>query len=131
MPVEVLHVEDNPGDVRLTQEALRETNGSINLSVVEDGAKAVDYLFARDEYADRIKPDLVLLDINLPKRSGFEVLEAIKKDKSLKSIPVAIFTSSKSDIDKVKSYGLHANYFIPKPTNIDGFVKVVNWIENL
>lgn len=129
--VEVLYIEDDPDDVLLTRKAISECNAPINLTVIEDGDDAVDYLLAGAPHADRTTPDVILLDINLPKSSGFDILRSIKKDASLSAIPVLMFTSSLSDVDKVKSYGLRADYHIPKPASLAGFIDIVNWIKDL
>jgi len=129
-PIELLFVEDNPGDVRLTQEALEEKKVRINVHVVWDGVEALDYLRREGEYADAVRPDVILLDLNLPKKDGREVLAEIKADTKLKSIPVVILTTSKAEEDIIKTYNLHANCFVTKPTDLDQFVKVVQSIED-
>jgi CheY-like chemotaxis protein len=123
--VEILLIEDNPGDVRLTIEALKDCKIVNNLNVVENGLIALEYLRHEGEYKDKQLPDLILLDLNIPKINGHEVLTEIKTDKKLKVIPVVILTSSSSDEDILKTYELHANCFITKPVNIEQFVKVV------
>ena len=128
--VEILLVEDNPGDVRLTKEALLESKIYNNLSVVKDGAGAMAYLHAEDYYVDRMLPDLILLDLNLPKKDGREVLAEIKQDDDLKRIPVVILTTSKAEADILKTYDLHANCYITKPVDLDQFITVVRAIEN-
>lgn len=130
LPIEILLVEDNPGDVRLTRETLKETRIINNLSVAEDGEKALAFLRRQGAHAGAPRPDLILLDLNLPKIGGREVLAAIKGDPKLCSIPVVILTTSKAEEDIVKSYELHANCFISKPVEFDGFVKVVKSIED-
>lgn len=127
--IEILLVEDNPGDVRLTIEALKETKVMNNLSVVVDGEEAMDYLKQRGQHADATKPDLILLDLNLPKKSGREVLEEIKQDEELQTIPVVVLTVSQAERDIVKSYQLHANCYINKPIDLDQFVEVIKAIE--
>lgn len=128
--IEILLVEDNPGDVRLTKEALLESKIYNNLSVVMDGAEAMDYLHAEGDHASRILPDLILLDLNLPKKDGREVLAEIKQDDDLKRIPVVILTTSKAEADILKTYDLHANCYITKPVDLDQFITVVRAIEN-
>lgn len=129
-PIEILLVEDNPGDVRLTQEALKEGKVRNHLSVVDDGAKAIDYLFRRDAYAQAPRPDLILLDLNLPKKDGREVLAEIKGDASLRSIPVVVLTTSQADEDVVRAYDLHVNCYITKPIDLYQFLNVVKAIED-
>jgi CheY-like chemotaxis protein len=129
-PVEILLVEDNPGDVRLTQEALREGKARNNLSVAADGVEALAFLRREGPYADAPRPDLVLLDLNLPKKDGREVLAEIKADDDLRTIPVVILTTSKADEDIVRSYNLHANCYVTKPVDLDQFITVVKSIED-
>ncbi len=129
-PVEILLVEDNPGDIRLTKEAMKEANINNNLNVVEDGVEALAYLRKKGEFKNAIRPDLILLDLNLPKKNGREVLAEIKQDKNLKQIPVVILTVSKAEEDIIKTYELHANCFITKPVDMDQFIKVVKSIED-
>lgn len=128
--VEVLMVEDNPGDVLLTQEAMKNSKVLINLNVVEDGVAALDYLHCRGKYEEARRPDLILLDLNLPKKDGREVLAEIKADSDLGLIPVVVLTTSLSDEDVLKTYGLHANCYMPKPVDFDLFRKVVRGIED-
>ncbi len=127
---EVLLVEDSPGDVRLTREAFKDAKVHINLQVASDGAEAMAILHREGKHADIPRPDLILLDLNLPKKSGREVLEEIKEDPVLMSIPVVILTTSASEQDILRSYLLHANCFITKPVDLDGFLKVVKSIDN-
>lgn len=129
-PVEVLLVEDNPGDVRLTQEALKEAKVHNNLSVVGDGAEAIEFLKRRNGDIGAPRPDIILLDLNLPKKDGRQVLAEIKADDDLKRIPVVILTTSKAEEDIVRTYDLHANCFITKPVDFDQFVRVVQSIEH-
>ena len=129
-PVEILLVDDNPGDIRLTQEALKESKILNNLSVVEDGAEAIDFLKKIGKYENVSTPDLILLDLNLPKKNGREVLAEIKEDKILKQIPVVILTISTAEEDILKSYKLHANCYITKPVDMNQFIKIVRSIEN-
>jgi two-component system response regulator len=128
-PIEVLLVEDSPGDVRLTREAFKDAKVHINLHVVTDGAKAMAFLKCEGEYANVPRPDLILLDLNLPKKDGREVLEEIKESPTLKSIPVVILTTSSSEADILGSYRLHANCYITKPVGLEGFLKVVKSID--
>ncbi len=128
-PIQILLVEDNPGDVFLAKEALKESKMYSNLTVVRDGQEAMDYLTKTKAYTDVTRPDLILLDLNLPRKTGFEVLKEIKNDKKLSLIPVVILTSSDEESDIVKTYSLHANSYITKPVNLDQFVKIVNSIE--
>jgi chemotaxis family two-component system response regulator Rcp1 len=128
--VEILLVEDNPADVRLTIEALKDSKMKNNLSVVNDGVEAVEFLKKRGKYANAPKPDLILLDLNLPKKDGREVLKEIKEDDNIKRIPVVILTISKADEDIIKTYNLHANCYITKPVDLQQFVKVVKSIED-
>lgn len=127
--IDVLLIEDNIADVRLTEEAFKEEKLSVNLHAVLDGEAALDFLFKRNKHVSAPKPDLIILDLNLPKVSGHELLKKIKSDDALKMIPVIIFTSSKSEEDIVKSYELQANCYIKKPLDLDGFVQVVKSIE--
>lgn len=129
-PVEILLVEDNPADVRLMKEGLRDAKMRNNLHVVEDGVDAMAYLRREGNYSDAVSPDIILLDLNLPKKSGIEVLQEVKGDEKLKKIPVVILTTSKSEEDIVKSYNLHANCYITKPVDLDQFMKVVKTTED-
>jgi chemotaxis family two-component system response regulator Rcp1 len=129
-PIEILMVEDNPGDVRLTIEALKEAKVRNNLHTVEDGVEAMAFLRREGRYAEAPRPDLVLLDLNLPKKTGREVLAEIKDDPDLRRIPVVILTVSQAEQDIVKSYNLHANCYITKPVDLDRFLEVVQSIEN-
>ena len=125
----ILLVEDNPGDIRLTQEALKESNIEILLDVVSDGEQAIDFLFKKNKFADAIRPHIILLDLNLPKKNGIEVLKEIKANDSLKKIPVIVLTTSDADHDITKAYSLHANCYILKPVDFDDFAKVIKLIE--
>ena len=127
--VEILLIEDNPGDARLTREALKDGKMKINLTIMTDGEEGTDYLFKRKKYINALRPDLILLDLNLPKKNGREVLAEIKNDEILKSIPVIILTMSKAEEDIIKSYNLHANCFITKPIDLMKFFEVVKLIE--
>jgi two-component system, chemotaxis family, response regulator Rcp1 len=128
-PITILLVEDNPGDVDLTKEALQEAKVRNRLNVVDDGAKAVDFLFKRGEYADAPRPDIILLDLNLPKKDGRQVLKEIKADPQLAEIPVVILTTSQAEEDIIRSYQLHANCYITKPVDFKQFMHVVKSIE--
>lgn len=128
--VDILLVEDNRGDARLAQEALKESKVKNNLHIVYDGVEATDFLFKRKGYADAVRPDLIILDLNLPKKDGREVLAEIKADENLKRIPVVILTISKAEEDILKTYNLHANCFITKPLDLDKFMEVVKSIED-
>jgi CheY-like chemotaxis protein len=128
-PIEILLVEDNPGDARLAIEALREAKVGNRLNVVQDGVEAVAFLRREGRHADAPRPDLVLLDLNLPKKDGREVLAEIKADADLKRIPVVVLTTSKAEQDILKMYELHANCYITKPVDLDQFMNVVRSIE--
>jgi chemotaxis family two-component system response regulator Rcp1 len=128
--IEVLLVEDNPGDVRLTREALKEGKVFNNLSVAKDGEEALAFLRREGDFADAPRPDVILLDLNLPRLDGREVLEAIKADPSLRTIPVVILTSSEAERDIARAYELNANCYITKPVDLDQFITVVKSIED-
>lgn len=128
--MEVLLVEDSPGDVRLTREALADAKVHINLHVASNGAEAMAFLTREGKYANVPRPDLILLDLNLPKKNGREVLAEIKDNPGLKSIPVVILTTSASEADILRSYRLHANCYITKPVDLEGFLNVVKSIDN-
>jgi CheY-like chemotaxis protein len=125
--INLLLIEDNPGDVRLIQEAMRAN--SFKLHVVRDGVEALDFLFRRGKFEAAEKPDLIILDLNLPKKGGHEVLSTIKNDRELKSIPVIVLTTSYARSDITKTYAAHANCFITKPTGLEQFMKVMRAIE--
>ncbi len=129
-PVEILLVEDNPADVRLTIEGLKEGKVKNNLSVVENGVEALAFLRKQGKYADAMRPDLVLLDLNMPKKDGREVLAEIKADEELRHIPVVVLTTSKAEQDILKAYSLHANCYITKPVDLDQFISIVESIED-
>jgi two-component system, chemotaxis family, response regulator Rcp1 len=129
-PIEVLLVEDSPGDVRLTREALKDAKVQINLHIAHDGTEAMAFLRNEGAYTDVPRPDLILLDLNLPKKDGREVLKEIKESPTLKSIPVVILTTSASDADILRSYLLHANCYITKPVDLKGFLTVVKSIDS-
>jgi chemotaxis family two-component system response regulator Rcp1 len=128
-PVEFLLAEDNPGDVRLTKEALRESKISNNLNVVPDGVEAMAFLRRTGNYANAPRPDVILLDLNLPKKDGREVLAEVKADPNLRLIPVVIITSSEAEQDVLKTYELHANCYVTKPVDLEQFIKVIQSIE--
>jgi CheY-like chemotaxis protein len=129
-PAEVLLVEDSPSDVRLTREALKAGNVTVNLNVVRDGIEAMDYLRRRNSYKNSPTPDLILLDLNLPRKNGREVLEEIKADPELRRIPVLIMTTSHADQDINRAYSLNANCYITKPMELDEFLRIVKSIED-
>jgi chemotaxis family two-component system response regulator Rcp1 len=128
-PVDILLVEDNPGDVRLTREALKESSMLNTLHVVPDGVEALAFLHREGEYADAPRPDLIFLDLNMPRKDGREVLAEIKADQDLARIPVVILTTSQAEEDVIRSYDLHANCYITKPVDLEQFIKVVTMIE--
>lgn len=129
-PIDILLVEDNPGDVRLAQEAFKESKVRNTFHVVEDGVEAMAFLRNEGKYADKPRPDIILLDLNLPRMDGREVLEEIKKDQDLRRIPVVILTVSSAEEDILKTYDLHANCYITKPIDLNQFLKVVKSIED-
>jgi chemotaxis family two-component system response regulator Rcp1 len=128
-PVEILLVEDNPGDVRLTREALREGKVYNNLHWAKDGVEALEFLRQEGKHSAAPRPDIILLDLNLPKKDGREVLESIKNDDRFKQIPVVILTTSEAEEDVLRSYALHANCYITKPVDLDKFIVVVQSID--
>ena len=128
-PVEILLVEDNPGDYRLTQEALREGKVYNNLYWAQDGVEALEFLRKQGKYAGKPRPDIILLDLNLPKKDGREVLQEIKNDEALKRIPVVILTTSKAEEDVLRTYNLHANCYVTKPVDLEKFIVVVKSID--
>jgi CheY-like chemotaxis protein len=130
IPIQVLLVEDSPGDVRLTQEAFRNAKSYIRLHVVSDGAEAMDFLKREGAHVNAPRPDIILLDLNLPKMDGREVLAAIKKDDDLKMIPTVILTTSDAEADVVKSYQLQANCYLCKPVELDAFESLVKSIND-
>jgi CheY-like chemotaxis protein len=130
MPIEVLLVEDDPGDVLMTQEAFEEHKVRNRLTVVSDGVDALAYLRRQEPFADAVRPDLVLLDLNLPKRDGREVLAEIKNDESLRQIPVVVLTTSQAEEDVLRSYQLHANAYVTKPVDFEQFINVVRRIDD-
>jgi two-component system, chemotaxis family, response regulator Rcp1 len=130
MPIEILLVEDNPGDARLTREALRDAKVRNNLHVVPDGVEALAFLRRQGKYATAPSSDLILLDLNLPKKDGREVLQEIKKDDALRHIPIVILTTSQAEKDILESYRLWANAYVTKPVELEQFLKVVRSIEH-
>ena len=128
-PVEILLVEDNPADVRLTREALKEGKVYNNLHWAKDGVEALEFLRGHGKFKDAPRPDIILLDLNLPKKDGREVLQEIKGDATLKRIPVVILTTSKAEEDVLKSYNLHANCYVTKPVDLEQFIRVVRSID--
>jgi two-component system response regulator len=129
-PIEILLIEDNPADVRLTQENFKDSKILNHIHVVNDGAEAMAFLHREGKYFDAVRPELIFLDLNLPKKDGREVLKEIKTDDELKNIPVVILTISDDEEDILKSYNLHANCYITKPIGLEQFSKVVKSIEN-
>lgn len=129
-PIDILLVEDNPGDVRLTQEVLKEAKVKNEIHVVYDGVEALEFLRREGRYKNASKPDLILLDLNLPRKTGHEVLAEIKTDDDLRRIPVVMLTVSKDEEDIIKSYNLYANCFITKPVDLNQFLNVVKAIED-
>jgi len=128
-PIEILLVEDNPGDVRLTKEALKEGKVYSNLHTVKDGVEAMEFLRKKGKYKDVPRPDIILLDLNLPRKDGREVLEEIKSDDNLKRIPVVVLTTSKAEEDVLRTYNLHANCYVTKPVDLEKFMVVVKSID--
>lgn len=128
-PVDILLVEDNPGDVRLTKEALRDAKVLNEIYVARDGVEAMEFVHREGSFSDVPVPDLILLDLNLPRKDGREVLAEIKKDPRLKRIPVVVLTTSKADEDIVKTYNLHANAYITKPVDLNRFVDIIHALE--
>jgi len=129
-PIEILLVEDNPGDVRLTVEGLNEGKVRNNLHVAKDGVEALAFLRREGNYADAVRPDLILLDLNLPRKDGRQVLSEIKADVALKTIPVVVLTTSRAEQDVLHSYQLQANCYITKPVDLEQFITVVKSIED-
>ncbi len=128
-PVEILLVEDNPGDFRLTQEALKEGKVYSNLHWAKDGVEALDYLRRKDKHENAVRPDIILLDLNLPKVDGRQVLAEIKNQEDLMRIPVVVLTTSKAEEDVLRSYELHANCYVTKPVDLEKFIAVVRSID--
>ena len=128
-PIEVLLVEDDPGDVLMTKEAFEEHRVNNTLRVVNDGDEALAYLRQQEPYPDAVRPDLILLDLNLPRKDGRQVLQEIKNDEHLRHIPVVVLTTSQADEDVLRSYQLHANAYVTKPVDFDQFIKAVQQID--
>ena len=129
-PAEVLLVEDSPGDVRLTREALKEGKVRNNLSVVSDGVEAMEFLRREGKYKDAPRPDIVLLDLNMPRKDGREVLAEMKGDEALKRIPVVVLTTSEAEQDILRTYDLHANCYLTKPVDLEQFISIVKSVED-
>jgi CheY-like chemotaxis protein len=129
-PIEVLLVEDDPGDVLLTREAFADNKVKNNFNVVSDGEEAIEYLSQRGEYAGAQRPDLILLDLNLPRKDGREVLKEIKENPELRAIPVVVLTTSEAEEDILHSYDLHANAYVTKPVDFDRFISIVRQIDD-
>jgi CheY-like chemotaxis protein len=129
-PIEILLVEDNPGDVRLTEEALTESKVRNTLHVARDGVEAIEFLRGRDGNGGGSKPDIILLDLNLPRMNGREVLATIKADPELRRIPVVVLTTSRAEQDILETYDLHANCYIVKPVGLDEFITIVRSVED-
>jgi chemotaxis family two-component system response regulator Rcp1 len=128
--IEILMVEDSPGDVRLTRESFNDAKVKNNLSIASDGAEAIAFLRRQGKHAKAPRPDLILLDLNLPKKDGREILAEIKQDPGLKTIPVVVLTTSSAERDILQSYQLHANCYITKPVDLEGFSRVVQSVDN-
>src|SRR3972149_3301870 len=128
-PVEILLVEDNPGDARLTIEAMREAKVRNRMHVVEDGVEAMEFLRRQGRFGDAPRPDLILLDLNLPRKDGREVLAEVKADSDLKRIPVVVLTTSRAEEDVIRAYDLHANCYVTKPVDLAQFMKIVAQID--
>ena len=129
MAIEVLLVDDSPGDVRLTQEVFRDADSRVNLHIACDGVEAIEFLRRKGKHVGAPRPDLILLDLNLPKMDGREVLQELKADANLRSIPVVVLTTSEAEEDVVRSYSLHANAYVTKPVDFDRFIEVVRQID--
>ncbi len=127
--VDILLVEDNPGDVRLTKEALKDAKVLNEIYVAKDGVEAMEFLNKKGKFAEAPTPDMILLDLNLPRKDGREVLAEVKKDPKLKHIPVIVLTTSKADEDIIKTYNLHANAYITKPVDLNRFVEIIHALE--
>ena len=130
LPIEVLLVEDDPGDVLMTQEAFDEHKVRNKLNVVRDGEEALSYLRREGDYADAPRPDLILLDLNLPRKDGREVLAEVKADEELRTIPVVVLTTSEAEEDVLRSYQLHANAYVTKPVDFEGFIEAIKQIDH-
>jgi chemotaxis family two-component system response regulator Rcp1 len=129
-PIQILLVEDSPSDAKLTLTALKQAKVANQVSHVEDGVEAMDFLRRRDKYAGAPRPDLIMLDLNLPRKDGREVLEELKSDRELQAIPVVVLTTSQAEQDIIRSYQLHANCYITKPVNFERFLEIVQSIEH-
>jgi len=129
-PVEILLVEDSPGDVRLTREALKEAKVLNNLTVAADGVEAIEILYQRGSYVNAARPDIILLDLNLPRKDGREVLKEVKSDPNLRRIPIVVLTTSRAEVDVMRAYDLHANCYITKPVDFQKFISCVQAIED-
>ena len=127
--IDILLVEDNPGDVRLTREALKDAKVLNEVYVAQDGVEAMEFLNRKGKFKDAPTPDLILLDLNLPRKDGREVLAEIKQDSKLKRIPVVVLTTSKADEDIIKTYNLHANAYITKPVDLNRFIEIIHTLE--
>ncbi len=127
--IDILLVEDNPGDVRLTKEALKDAKVLNEVYIAKDGVEALQFLHKEGSFADAPKPDLILLDLNLPRKDGREVLAEIKKDTKLRRIPVVILTTSKADEDIIRTYDLHANAYVTKPVDLNRFIEIIHTLE--
>ena len=128
-PIEILLVEDNPGDARLTIEAMREAKVRNRIHVVEDGVEAMEFLRRQGRFGEAPRPDLILLDLNLPRKDGREVLAEVKADPDLKRIPVVVLTTSRAEEDVLRAYNLHANCYVTKPVDLEQFMKIVSQID--
>lgn len=126
----ILLVEDNPADVRLTEEVMRDSDIQVSMDVVRDGEEAMDFLRCRGDYGDAVRPDLILLDLNLPRMSGRELLRQLKADEDLRRIPVVILSTSKAEHDVAACYDLHANSYFTKPVDLDDFVELIHTIQD-
>jgi CheY-like chemotaxis protein len=129
-PIEILLVEDSPGDILIAREALSEAKLLNTIHIAEDGVEAMDFLYKRGKFASAPTPDLILLDLNLPRKNGREVLAEVKTDENLKKIPVVMLTTSSAEEDVLRSYNLHANCYVVKPVEFDSFVQAVKSIEH-
>lgn len=129
-PIEILLVEDNPGDVRLTKEALKDSKIANIMHVASDGEEALDFLYKKGKYNEMPTPDLIILDLNLPKKTGIEVLEDIKTSPNLKVIPVIVLTTSESEKDILRAYNLYVNCYVTKPVEFNSFIEVVQGMED-